>query len=164
MAVQEISWAATAYRRGGLLMGAVMVGVAGTLLGVLFGGVLQQVQASRIRRWQREDWLRDAKSAAYAEYLRSISASYVQAMSGVRTRSEDYSLYAATARIEVLCGAAIAGPARQLADTAIDVHSRIAAGAGLPQQEVAGVDRRRRELIARFKADLRLAPDAPANG
>lgn len=72
----------------------------------------------------------DAKNAVYAEYLRSISASYVQAMSGLRTRSEDYSLYAATARIEVLCRAAIAGPARDLADTVMNVHSRIAAGAG----------------------------------
>lgn len=142
-------------------MAAVVVGVAGTLLGVLLGGALQQVQASRTRRWQREDSLRDARSAVYAEYLRSISASYVQAMSGVRTRSEDYSLLAATARIEVLCGATIAGPARQLADTVIDVHSRIAAGAGVPQQEVEDVDRRRRELIARFKADLRLQPEVP---
>lgn len=130
-------------------------------MGVLNGRALQQMQASRTRRWQREDWLRDAKNAVYAEYLRSISASYVQAMSGLRTRSEDYSLYAATARIEVLCRAAIAGPARDLADTVMNVHSRIAAGAGLLQQEVEDVDRRRRELIARFKVDLQLDPEAP---
>jgi hypothetical protein len=141
-------------------VGAVVVGVAGTLLGVLIGGALQHLQAFRTRRWQREDWLQDAKSAAYAEYLRSISASYVQAMSGARTRSEDYNLYAATARIDVLCGVAIAGSARQLADTVIDVHSRIAAGPGVPQRDVEDVDRRRREVIARFKVDLGLEPDA----
>lgn len=139
-------------------MGSVLIGVLGTLLGVVLGGALQQVQASRARKWQQEDSLRGTKRAAFAEYLRSISASYAQAMSGVRTRSEDANLYAAAAQIEVLCGAAVAGPARQLTDTVIDVHSAIARGAGVARETVEDVDRRRYELIDLFKSDVGLPP------
>jgi hypothetical protein len=138
-------------------MGSVLVGVIGTLLGVLLGGALQQVQASRSRMWQREDALRNTKRAVYAEYLRSISTSYVQAMSGLRTRAEDANLYAATAQIDVLCDAAVSAPARELTDTVINVHSRIATGAGVVQDEIDNVDRRRRQLVGLFKADIGLA-------
>jgi hypothetical protein len=93
----------------------------------------------------------------YAEYLRSISTSYVQAMSGLRTRSEDADLYAGTAQIDVLCGAAVSGPARELTDAVINVHSRIATGAGVAQGEIDDVDRRRRQLVGVFKADIGFA-------
>ena len=133
-------------------MGPILVGVMGTLIGVLLGGALQQLQASRARRWQQQDALKGAKRAAFAEYLRSISASYAQAMSGVRTRSEDASLHAATAQIEVLCGVAVAGPARELTEMVINVHSEIAAGTGVAQEIVDGVNRRRYEVIDLFKS------------
>jgi hypothetical protein len=136
-------------------MGSAVVGVIGTLLGVLIGAAVQQVQASRNRKWQQADLLRTVKRGVYAEYLRSISASYAQALSGHRSRSEDASLLAAAAGIEILSGADIFGPARDLANTVIDVHSKIATG-GVAEAVVADVDRHRYELIDLFKADLAL--------
>jgi hypothetical protein len=136
-------------------MGSVVVGVIGTLLGVLIGAAAQQVQAARNRKWQQEDALGDTKRSVYAEYLRSISASYAQAMSGQRSRSADASLYAATAEIEVLTGGEVSGPARDLANMVIDVHSRIVGG-NAAEVDVADVDRRRYEVIDLFKVDLGL--------
>ncbi|MGW1995325.1 hypothetical protein [Embleya sp. NPDC001921] len=137
-------------------MGSVVVGVMGTLLGVLIGGALQQAQALRNRKWQRADSLGDAKRHVYAEYLRSISASYAQALSGQRSRSEDANLLAATAEIEILSGREVSGPARDLVNAVIDTHSRIAAGAGVTDAMVADVDRRRYEVIDLFKSELGL--------
>ncbi|MFI6588447.1 hypothetical protein [Embleya sp. NPDC050493] len=127
-------------------------------MGVLIGGALQQAQASRNRKWQRADSLGDAKRHVYAEYLRSISASYAQALSGQRSRSEDANLLAATAEIEILSGRAVSGPARDLVNAVIDTHARIAAGAGagVTDAMVADVDRRRYEVIDLFKSDLGL--------
>lgn len=122
-------------------MGSAIVGVIGTLMGVLIGGALQQVHASRTRKWQREDSLSDAKRDVYAEYLRSISASYAQAMSGQRSRVEDANLLAVTAEIEILAGREVSGPARDLVNTVVDTHSRIAAGTGVTDTMVADVDR-----------------------
>lgn len=141
-------------------MNPVIIGVAGTLMGVLLGGALQQLQASRSQRWKREDALADIKRTVFAEYLRSISGSYAQAMAGQRTRSEDADLHAATAQIEVLCDAAVFEPVRSLTAEIIDVHSRIAAGSGVNQAEIDAVDGRRRRLIDIFKADVaRRSPD-----
>src|SRR5258706_13986507 len=100
-------------------MGSVVVGVIGTLMGVLIGGAVQQMQASRARNWQRQDALSNTKRAVYAEYLRSISASYAQAMSGHSSRSEDANLHASTADIEVLCGEELSRPARDLVNKVI---------------------------------------------
>ncbi|WP_326951210.1 hypothetical protein OG439_21950 [Amycolatopsis sp. NBC_01307] len=138
-------------------MGTVIVGVAGTLLGVLFGGALQHLQASRAHRWQRDDALGKLKQAAYAEFLRSISASYGQAMAGQRTRTEDARLHAVTAEIEVLADREVSGPVRDLTGTIIDVHSKLAEGVGVEQATLAAVDRRRLEVVALFKADLGIA-------
>ena len=44
-------------------MGTAVVGVAGALLGVLAGGLLQHTLAARTRRWQREDALGKLKRA-----------------------------------------------------------------------------------------------------
>lgn len=137
-------------------MGSVIVGVIGTLLGVLVGGAIQQLQAKRNRTWQREDSLANAKRHVYAEYLRAISASYAQAISGDRRRSEDANLLAATAEIEILSGAEVGGPVRDLVDIIIDVHSRIADGTVAADAVVPDVDRRRREVIDLFRSDLGL--------
>ncbi|MEV0174551.1 hypothetical protein AB0I00_25950 [Streptomyces sp. NPDC050803] len=134
-----------------------MVGVVGTLMGVVIGSVLQQMQASRSRGWQRQDALSDAKRRVYAEFLRAISASFGQAVSGQRTRSEDANLHAAVAEIEVLAGQEVSAPARDLAKAVIDVHTRIAAGTDGTDALVAAVDRRRHEVIDLFRSDLGLA-------
>jgi hypothetical protein len=144
-------------------MSATVVGVIGTLLGVVIGATAQQLQAVRNRAWQQADLLRTVKRTIYAEYLRSISASYAQALSGHRSRSEDASLLAATAEIEVLAGADVAVPVRDLTTTVISVHSGIAAGTGVAQAVVADVDRRRYDVIDLFKADLGLKPLRPAD-
>ncbi|MQY09608.1 hypothetical protein [Actinomadura macrotermitis] len=134
-------------------MATVVVGIAGTLLGVLVSGVVQRLQAARARAWQRADSLADAKRRVYTEYLRAVSASYAQAMSGQRERSEDAALLAATAEIEILAGREVAAPARLLTGTLLDVHARIA-GAGTAEAAAEDADRRRRELVDLFKADL----------
>lgn len=137
-------------------MGSVIVGIVGTLLGVLIGGAVQHVQALRNRKWQKEDALSSIKRGVYAEYLRSISASYAQAMSGHRSRSEDGNLHSAMAEIEVLSGEEVATSARDLVSTVIDVHSKISAGTGVAEALVTDVDRRRHEVIDLFKVDLGL--------
>jgi hypothetical protein len=139
-------------------MGSAVVGVIGTLLGVVIGAAAQQIQAVRNRTWQQADLLRITKRGIYAEYLRSISASYAQALAGHRSRAEDASLLAAAAEIEVLAGGEVSGPARDLANSVIGVHSKIAAGTGVAEAMVADVDRRRYEVIDLFKADLGLRP------
>jgi hypothetical protein len=143
-------------------MGSAVVGVIGTLLGVLLGAAGQQVQASRSRHWQQADLLRTVKRGVYAEYVRSISASYAQALSGLRSRTEDASLLAATAEIEILSGREVSVPVRQLTDAVIDVHSKIAAGGGVPESKVEDADRRRLKVIDIFKADLALTARTPA--
>ncbi|MEV5718420.1 hypothetical protein AB0L41_31420 [Amycolatopsis mediterranei] len=135
-------------------MGTAIVGVAGTLFGVLVGGFLQLLQAARNHRWQREDAAGKLKQAVYAEYLRAISASHGQAMAGDRSRTEDARLHAAAAEIDVLAGREVAGPARELAAAVIEVHTKIAAADGVDQAVVAAVDRRRLAVIELFKADL----------
>ena len=105
-------------------MGSAVVGITGTLLGVLIGAAAQHMQAFRNRKWLQEDALSNTKRGVYAEYLRAISASHAQAMSGHRCRSEDANLHAATAEIEVLSGGDVSRPARDLVNMVIDVHSK----------------------------------------
>ncbi|WAZ19036.1 hypothetical protein STRCI_000056 [Streptomyces cinnabarinus] len=138
-------------------MSSVVVGVVGTLMGVLIGGLLQHVLAARSREWHRQDALNDAKRAVYAEFLRAISASYGQAVSGHRTRTEDANLHAAAAEIEVLAGQGVAESARALVEAVIDAHTRIAVGGGDTDTLVSHVDHRRHEVIDLFKSDLGLA-------
>ncbi|MBT2510140.1 hypothetical protein J7I98_30640 [Streptomyces sp. ISL-98] len=137
-------------------MWSVVVGVIGALLGVFIGDALQGKQASRNREWQREDSHNDVKRNAYSEYLRSISASYGQAESRQRNRSEDGRLHAATAEIEVLAGRDVSVPARDLVKRVIKAHSMIAEGASDEEAGVPEVDRGRYEVIDLFKADLGL--------
>jgi hypothetical protein len=135
-------------------MGTVVVGISGTLLGVLVSGTIQQLQATRARRWKRVDSLTDIKRRVYSEYLRAISASYAQALSGQRGRPDDAALLAAAAEIEILAGHEVADPARLLADAVLNAHARIARDAGVTESEVEEVNRRRYALIDLFKADL----------
>lgn len=139
-------------------MGPVIVGVVGTLLGILVGNGLQQMQASRNRRWQQQDSLNTAKQKAYSEFVRSISASYGQAVSRQRNRSEDGRLDAATAEIEILAGKDVSGEARKLMNSVIKAHSKIAEGASEEEAGVDEVDRHRYAVIELFKADLRVKP------
>ena len=125
----------------------------------LLGAAAQRVQASRSRHWQQADLPRTVKRGVYAEYVRSISASY-----GQRSCTEDASLLAATAEIEILSGREVRVPARELTDTVIGVHAKIAAGGGAPEPEVADADRRRLQLIELFKADLGLPAHAIVDG
>jgi hypothetical protein len=67
------------------------------------------LQAGRARRWELEDLKREA----YAELLRSISASFAQAYYGEGT-SEDSNILKATAVIELLAEKNISEPARDL--------------------------------------------------
>ena len=136
-------------------MNSTALSVIGTLLGVIVGAALQHFQARRDRRWREEESFRNAKRAAYVQYLRSISASYAQARSGQRTRTEDGKLYAATAEIEILSDNEISGPAWALADKVIEVHSRIANGPGVEESVINEVDQNRYALIDRFKADIK---------
>ncbi|MDL4815227.1 hypothetical protein [Actinomadura opuntiae] len=141
-------------------MGTVVVGIVGTLLGVLVTGTLQQLQAARARKWTRSDSLTDVKRRVYTEYLRAVSASYAQALSGKRGRPDDAALLVATAEIEILADARVAEPARRLADTVLEVHARIARDDGVTASEVEDVDQRRRALIGLFKTDLGIPTQA----
>jgi hypothetical protein len=135
-------------------VGSVLVGVVGTLLGVVIGVIAQEVQARRSRRWRQEELLTSEKRLVYAQYLRFISASYAQAMSGQRDRSEDGNILAAAAEITLLSGPEVSGPAYALATKVIDTHSVIAADAAAARDPVPDVDRDRQQLIEIFKADL----------
>jgi hypothetical protein len=142
-------------------MGTVIAGIAGTLLGILVTAAIQHLQATRARRWNRADSLADAKRRVYSEYLRAVSASYAQALSGHRGRPDDAALLTATAEIEILAGPGIAGPARLLTDEVLDVHARIAENAGVTESRVNDVDRHRHVLIDLFKADLQILVKTP---
>ncbi|WP_128431525.1 hypothetical protein [Streptomyces cyaneus] len=135
-------------------MGSVIVGVIGTLLGVAITSAYQLVHASRSRNWQREDSLRDVKRGVYTEYLRSISASYAQAKSHKRDRSEDARLLAATAEIEILSGSKVSCAARVLTDDVLRLHARIASRACVAKTEEPAMNDRRLALIDLFKTDL----------
>ena len=146
-------------------MGSVVIGVIGTLLGVLLAGTFQLVQGRLNRRWQQEDLLgkrrdllSDVKRAVYAEYLRAISGSYAQALARQREPSENGKLLAATAEIEILSRMDVAGPASDLTTTVMAVHSKIAQNPEAADELVPDVNRRRYELIDLFKADLGLPP------
>jgi|GEM_PF-4392380 len=135
-------------------MKSVVVGVIGSLLGVVIGVVAQGTQSRRDRRWQRDESFTTEKRLVYVRYLRAISASYAQAVIGQRDRSEDGNLHAATAEIELLCEPRVAAAARNLRDDVIEAHSRIASG-GIDKSEVVpGVNEKRLALVEMFRSDL----------
>ncbi|SEF38341.1 hypothetical protein SAMN05421837_12066 [Amycolatopsis pretoriensis] len=82
------------------------------------------------------------KQTVYAEYLRSISASYGQAIAGERS----------------LAGTTVSRAARKLTTIVLAVHSRVAAGDGVEEAIVAAVDEERLALVEIFKTDLKIEP------
>jgi hypothetical protein len=131
-----------------------VVAVIGTLSGTVLGGLVHGVHAWTSRRSHRADSLSDTKRRVYAEYLRSISASYAQAEAGHWSATEEANLRAAAAEIEILAGPHIAGPAQDLVSTVVDVHKAVAANKDDARSRVPDVNRDRYRLIELFKADL----------
>src|SRR6266702_8679463 len=82
-------------------MDTAIVAVVGSLLGVVLGSALsfvaQNSLANRTRKWE----LADTKRESYADFLRSISASYAQAKAGTGD-PEEADLLRATAVIELI--------------------------------------------------------------
>jgi hypothetical protein len=90
----------------------------------------------------------------YAELLKAVSASYVQAVTGQRTRSEDNNLRAAAAEIQLLAEQDVAVPVQAFVEDVIERHSQIAADPDLARAVADTVNPRRIKLINLFKADL----------
>jgi hypothetical protein len=131
-------------------MASTIIAVVGSLLGVVLGFLVQRLQADVAHRRH----LDDLKREAYAELLRSISASYAQASSGGGT-SEDAALLKATAVIELLSGPGIASAARRLADQVGAAHELLrGSGQEAARAAIDAADSSRLELIGFFKADL----------
>jgi hypothetical protein len=159
-------------------MGSAVVGVVGTLLGVLIGSYFQRKQAEsdrksreaelelayqqqqqdleRSHRWRKEDLLADTKRKVYTEYLRAIDASYAQADAGLRTRTEDEKLSTAVAEIELLCGLEIRERVRRHSETVLSVHNKLASTQDKTavRPEVRAADEERVKVIGLFKNDL----------
>ncbi len=66
-------------------MGTAIVGVVGSLLGVLLGFLGQSFRAKQEHKWTIET----AKREVYSEFLRSISASYAQEKLEAKSRQSD---------------------------------------------------------------------------
>jgi hypothetical protein len=104
--------------------------------------------ADRARRWQ----LYDLKREAYAEILRSISASFFQAYYG-EGKSEDASLLKATAVIERLAEPDIFKLARALQQQVDCTHRKLRSEG----PDAAEDDMQDTALIEKFKEDLQIA-------
>jgi len=146
-------------------MNSAAVGVIGTLLGVVVGGALQEFREWRKRRWNKEDLLSDHKRIAYAQYVRSISASFAEAEAGVLAPREHGNLRAATAEIQILSAKEVSGPVSELTETVVKTHEELAKAASLSQTEkekekekilakIEDVNRARLAVIELFKGDL----------
>jgi hypothetical protein len=141
-------------------MATAIVAVMGSLLGVVLGSALsfvaQNSLANRTRKWALED----TKRESYADFLRSISASYARAKAG-KGDPEEADLLRATAVIELIAERKIAEQARGLQEQVTDVHTRLRQeDSGIQEIEVLEADQARRDLIGLFKADLDIPPDA----
>jgi hypothetical protein len=118
------------------------------------------------------------KREAYAEFLRSISASYAQAKSEARARrsresetkspqtekpqgpsqeshkEEEADLRAATAKIVLLAKQDIYEEASAITEQAIKAHDKLRSGDPAAKDAVKVVNGRREALIGQFKDDL----------
>ncbi len=157
---------------------AAIVAATATLLGVTLGLVFQYLRARQEHKWALEA----AKREAYAEFLRSISASYAQAKSEARSRQshesetkspqtekpqgpsqeshkeEEADLRAATARIVLLAKQDIYEEASAITEKAIKAHDKLRSGDPTAKGAVKAVNRRREALIGQFKDDLGIPP------
>jgi gas vesicle protein len=140
-------------------MATAIIAIVGSLLGVVLGSALsflaQNSLGKRTRKWELED----TKRESYADFLRSISASYAKAKVG-EGDPEEADLLRATAVIELIAERKIAEHARLLQKKVTDVHARLRQQ--YPVAEETGVreaDQARRDLISLFKADLDIPPD-----
>jgi hypothetical protein len=158
---------------------ASIVTASATLLGVALGLAFQYLRARQDHKWA----LVAAKTEAYAEFLRSISASYAQAVSEAESRQsresetkspqtekpqgpsqeshkkEEADLRAATARIVLLAKQHISEKASAITEDAIDAHDKIRSADTAKKAEEAeeaknAVDSRRTALIRQFQEDL----------
>jgi hypothetical protein len=160
-------------------MGTAIVGVVGSLLGVLLGFLGQSFRARQEHKWAIET----AKREVYSEFLRSISASYAQAKSEAKSRQidtaeavatqsrvpEDADLLAATAAIELLANQTISRAARKLSNRVIETHVKLRRDLSIDRSEVPGINKEREKLIELFQKDLRIPLgdqqiSNPANG
>jgi hypothetical protein len=131
-----------------------IIAVAGSLLGVVLGFIAQYLQAGKARRWQLEDLKREA----YAELLRSISASFAQAYYG-EGKSEDSNILKATAMIQLLAEKNISESARDLQVHVDRTHRLLRSdGPDAAQDEIDETDQERIALIVKFKEDLHIRP------
>ena len=127
-------------------MTTAIIAVIGSLLGVVIGFIPQLMQ----HKWQ----LRDLRREAYAELLRSISASFAQAHSGGGT-SEDANILKATTVIELLAEPRIGKATRQLQEQVDRAHKVLRSqGDKAATKEVELANDERLELIDLFQKDL----------
>lgn len=141
-------------------MATAIIAIVGSLLGVILGSGLsflaQYSLAQRTRKWT----LADTKRESYADFLRSISASYAKAKAG-KGDPEEADLLRATAVIELIAERKIANQARSLQRQVTDVHARLRQQDPVAEETGVGeADAARRDLIRLFKADLDIPPDA----
>lgn len=136
-------------------MATAIIALIGGLVGVVIGFIPQFMQ----RKWQ----LRDLKREAYAELLRSISASYAQASSGGGS-SEDANILKATAVIDLLAEPSVARAARKLQEQVDRTHKILRSqGYEAASKEVEKANDERLELIDLFQKDLGVKkPRTPA--
>lgn len=144
-------------------MAPAIIAVIGSLLGVALGYLIQYLQAERVHTWQVKDSLSEIKRQTYAEFLRSISASYAQSRTS-QGNSEDANILKATAQIELLAGQKISKAARLLSTRVIQVHARLRENPQIGQKEVPEVDSARLELVSLFQADLGIRPGNDSQG
>jgi len=108
-----------------------------------------------MHKWE----LGDIKRESYADFLRSISASYAKAKAGTGD-PEEADLLRATAVIELIAERKIADQARRLQRQVTDVHAQLRQkDSGVEETEVLKADQARRDLVGLFKADLDIPPD-----
>jgi hypothetical protein len=144
-------------------MATAIIAIVGSLLGVVLGSALsflaQNSLANRMHKWELED----TKRESYADFLRSISASYAKAKVGKGDPEAD--LLRATAVIELIAERKIAEQARLLQKQVTDVHARLRQkDSGVEETEVPKADQARRDLIRLIKADLDIPPDVEEDG
>jgi hypothetical protein len=131
-------------------MASTIIAVVGSLLGVVLGFLIQYLQANRAHKWHLEDQKRDA----YAELLRSISASYAQAYSG-EGASEDANILRAISVIELLSETKISRAARRLQMRVDRAHKILRAeGYEAAAEAIDKADHDRLELVKLFHDDL----------